>query len=279
MGLRIGTNVPSLTAQRNLFRATEGLNRNYERLATGRRIARAADDAAGLAISARFNAQVRSLNQAVRNSNDGISLVQTAEGALSEIESALTRMRELAIQSSNGTLSDPDRSNLQAEFQQLNESIDQVARSTNFNGINLLDGTSGTLTFQVGAGTVANVDTLNVTLTDVQGGALSLTSLSVGATSGGGDPSAAINAIDVALDAVTSFRGDLGAVQNRLEATVSALQVRSENLAAANSRIVDVDVAAETALQTRNTILQQAAISILAQANSQPLSALNLLGG
>jgi flagellin len=276
MGLRIGTNVQSLIAQRNLFKATEGLNKNFEHLATGMRISRASDDAAGLAISARLQAQVRSLNQATRNANDGISMVQTAEGALGEIQSNLTRMRELAIQSSNGTLSASDRDSLQAEFTQLRDSIDQVAQSTSFNNIQLLDGTNATVTLQVGSGTTAGVDTLDVSLVDVQSSALTLTALSIG---GSGNPSLAITSIDSAIDAVTSMRGNLGAVQNRLETTISSLQVRSENLAAANSRIRDVDIAAETAMLTKNSILQQAALSVLAQANAQPMSALALLGG
>jgi flagellin len=265
-----------LVAQRNLFKATEGLNKNFEHLATGMRISRASDDAAGLAISARLQAQVRSLDQATRNANDGISLVQTAEGALGEIQSNLTRMRELAIQSNNGTLSASDRDSLQDEFAQLRDSIDQVAQSTNFNNIQLLDGTNATVTLQVGSGTTAGVDTLDVSLVDVQSSALTLTALNIG---GSGNPSLAITDIDNAIDAVTSMRGDLGATQNRLETTISSLQVRSENLAAANSRIRDVDIAAETAMLTKNSILQQAALSVLAQANAQPMSALALLGG
>lgn len=276
MGLRIGTNVTSLTAQRNLSKATDGLNKNFEHLATGMRISRASDDAAGLAISARLQAQVRSLNQAARNANDGISLVQTAEGALAEIEANLIRMRELAIQSSNGTLNSSDKDNLHDEFAQLRDSIDQVAQSTNFNNIQLLDGTTTSLTLQVGAGTSAGVDTLDVTLMNVQGSALTVSTLDIG---GSGNPSLAISNIDTALDAVTSMRGDLGAVQNRLETTISSLQVRSENLSAANSRIRDVDVASETAELTKNSILQQSALSVLAQANNQPATALSLLGG
>ena len=274
MGLRIGTNVQSLTAQRNLSKATAGLNKNFEHLATGMRISRASDDAAGLAISARLQAQVRSLDQATRNANDGISLVQTAEGALAEVENSLVRMRELAIQSSNGTLSGSDKDNLQQEFAQLQQSIDQIAQGTNFNNIQLLDNSSA-ITLQIGSGTAAGVDTLSVSMVDVQGSALTIDSLDIGST---GNPSLAIANIDTALDAVTSFRGDLGAVQNRLESTIASLQVRSENLSAANSRIRDVDVAAETALLTKNSILQQSALSVLAQANSQPSAALSLLG-
>lgn len=273
MGLRIGTNVASLAAQRNLGRATESLNRNFEHLATGKRISRAADDAAGLAISARLGAQIRGVDQAARNASDGISLVQTAEGALSEVESALVRMRELSVQANNGTLSSTDKDNLQTEFAQLRNQVDQIASSTSFNGTSLLN-SSSTITLQVGAGTSAGVDTLGVTLSNVTASTLSLTALNIG---GSGDASAAIVALDTALNTVTTARGGFGAVQNRLSATIANLQVRSENLSAANSRILDVDVAAETALLTKNSILQQSALSILAQANSRPSAALSLL--
>lgn len=274
MGLRIGTNGPSLTAQRNLRRATEGLNRSFERLATGRRISRASDDAAGLSISARLNAQVRSLDAAVRNANDGVSLVQTAEGGLAEIEASLTRMRELAVQASNGTLSATDRQSLNEEFTQLASTIDQVSGSTSFNGINLLNA-SGTVTLQVGAGTTANVDTFDITTVDVTASTLSVGSQSIATVNGA---STAIGAIDTALDTVTSARGTFGAYQNRLSATVGSLEIRQENLTAAYSRIVDVDIAAETANLTKNQIIQQSALSVLVQANSQPTSALALLG-
>lgn len=274
MGLRIATNVGSMNAQRQLQRATESLNRNFEHLSTGKRIARAADDAAGLGISARLTAQVRSVDQAVRNASDGISLVQTAEGGLGEIESSLVRMRELAVQASNGTLSTTDRANLQTEFAQIKNNVDQIASSTSFNGTSLLN-SSSTLTLQVGAGTTAGVDTLGVTLTSATASSLSIGTLDIGSS---GDPSAAIVAIDTAINTVTTARGQFGAVQNRLNATISNLQVRSESLSAANSRILDVDVAAETALLTKNSILQQSALSILGQANVQPQAALRLLG-
>lgn len=274
MGLRINTNVSSLTAQRNLLRATEGLNRNFEHLSTGKRIARASDDAAGLAISSRLGAQIRGVDQAVRNANDGISLVQTAEGALSEIASTLVRMREISVQANNGTLSSADKDNLQAEFVQLQSSVNQVANSTNFNGLNLLN-TSTAVTLQIGAGTTAGVDTMGVSMANVTATSLSINLLDVGST---GDASAAIVALDTALDTVTSSRGDFGAVQNRLSSAIAAMQVRSENLSSAQSRIMDVDVAYETANMTKNNILQQAAISVLAQANQQPSAALSLLG-
>ncbi len=274
MGLRIGTNVSALTAHRNLLNATEELNRSFERLSTGKRIARAADDAAGLAISARLTAQVRGIDTAVRNANDGISLVQTADGGLAEVASTLTRMRELAVQANNGTLSSTDKNNLQAEFVQLQTTIDQISSSTSFNGVSLLNSTSA-ITLQIGSGTTAGVDTMAVTLSSVTQSALTISSLNIGSS---GDASAAIVALDNAINAVSTARGSFGAYQNRLSSAVSALQVRSENLSAANSRIMDVDIARETANLTKATILQQAALSVLAQANNQPSAALTLLG-
>ena len=276
MGLRINTNVSSLNAQRSLSRATEALNTSFRRLSTGQRVATAADDAAGLAISERLRARIRSTEQASRNAQDGISLVQTAEGAMQESNSMLIRMRELAVQANNGTMSVADRDTLQAEFAALVQEIDRVASATNFNTINLLDGSVASLTLQVGADTTAGVDTLTVSLTSVSTTTLGLTALNIGST---GSSSVAIAAIDTAINSVSQGRGNLGAVQNRLLGLISNLGVSVENLSAAESRIRDVDVAAETAALTRNTIIQQAAISILAQANSQPQSALALLQG
>jgi flagellin len=274
MGLRINTNVASLSAQRNLQKATNSLLKNFEHLSTGRRIARASDDAAGLAIATRLGAQVRSLNQASRNANDGISLVQTAEGSLDEISNVLTRARELAIESANGTLSGTDKDALQAEFASLLIQVDQIASSTNFNGIDLLNTASNVITLQVGAGTTAGTDTVDVTLSSVLASDLSIDTLDIGST---GDASAAITALDSAIDVISTERSNLGAAQNTLQGTISALEIRSENLAAARSRILDVDVANETAELTKNNILQQAALSVLAQANQQPQAALTLL--
>lgn len=274
MGLRINTNVASLSAQRNLQKATNSLLRNFEHLSTGRRIARASDDAAGLAIATRLGAQVRSLTQAARNANDGISLVQTAEGSLDEISNVLTRARELAIESANGTLSGTDKDALQAEFASLLTQVDQIAQSTNFNGIDLLNTASNVITLQVGAGTTAGTDSIDVTLSSVLASDLSIDSLDIGST---GDASAAITALDSAIDVISAERSNLGAVQNTLQGTISALEIRAENLSAARSRIIDVDVANETAELTKNNILQQAALSVLAQANQQPQAALSLL--
>lgn len=276
MGLRINTNVASLSAQRNLSKATGKLYANFEHLSTGKRIARASDDAAGLAISTRLNSQVRSLNQAARNANDGISLVQTAEGALSEISDVLTRARELAVQSANGTNAGSDQDALQSEFANLLSQVDQIAASSSFNGIALLDGSSSTVTVQIGAGTTAGTDTLDVTLSAAQSSDLSIDSLDIGST---GDANAAIDALDSALDTISTARAGLGAAQNTLQGSISNIENRAENLSAAKSRILDVDVASETAELTKNNILQQAALSVLAQANAQPQAALSLLRG
>ena len=275
MGLRVNTNVTSINAQRNLSSVTTRLSDNFRRLSTGLRISTAADDAAGLAISERLRSQVRSLEQAKRNANDGISFVQTAEGALNEVSSILTRLRELSIQANNGTVSGTDKDTLNEEFESLVNEIDRIGSSTEFNSIKLLDGSSSTVSFQVGFGTTANVDTLDVTLQEATASNLGLSSLDIGST---GSQTGAITAIDDAINTVSGLRGSLGAVQNRLGSTINNLAIQTENLSAAESRIRDVDVAYETAQLTRNNILQQASISVLAQANAQPQSALSLLG-
>ena len=274
MGLRVNTNVASINAQRNLAATSINLQTNFRRLATGLRIAGAADDAAGLAISERLRAQIRSLDQAKRNANDGISLVSTGEGALNEVSSVLIRLRELAIQSANGSTSNADKETLDEEFQSLINEINRIGRSTEFNGIKLLDGSTSTISFQVGFGVNAGIDTLQVSLSPALGTSLALESLDIGS---GGDISVAIANIDAAINTISSLRGRFGAVQNRLNSTIANLGVQVENLSAAESRIRDVDVAYETAQLTRNSILQQASISILAQANAQPQSALALL--
>ena len=276
MGLRVNTNIASINAQRNTAQVTTRLARNYQRLSTGLRISTAADDAAGLAISERLRSQVRSLAQASRNANDGISLVQVGEGALNEVSNILVRLRELAIQSANGASSSADRNTIKEEFDSLVNEINRIAQSTEFNGIKLLDGSSSTVMFQVGINTTANIDQLNVSLSPALSTTLGLSSLDVGS---GGNPSFAISQIDAAVNAVSQLRGKFGSLQNRLQSTIANLGVASESLSAAESRIRDVDVAFETAELTRNNILQQASISILSQANDQPQSALQLLQG
>jgi flagellin len=274
MGLRVNSNIASLNAQRSLSQTTDKLQANFRRLSTGLRISTASDDAAGLAISERFRGQIRSTSQAIRNAQDGISLTQTGEGALNEVSSILIRMRELAIQSSNGTVSAADRSTLNEEFGDLIEEIDRIAKSTTFNGVSLLDGTGSTITFQVGVGTTSGVDTIQLSTSDTLASTLGLSSLDIGST---GQPTIAIATLDLAINSVSRVRGEFGAAQNRLTTTIANLQIQSENLSAAESRIRDVDVAVETAALTRNSILQQAAISILSQANTQPQAALQLL--
>ena len=274
MGLRVNTNIISMNAQRNLARITDAIAVSFRRLSTGLRISTAADDAAGLAISERLRAQVRSLEQANRNANDGISMAQTAEGALNEVGDIMTRLRELAVQASNGTVSATDRDTLQEEFSSLVAEVDRIAKSTDFNGIKLLDGSQTTVTFQVGSGTTAGVDTIDMHLASAKASDLGIAALDVGST---GNPTAALTAIDAAIDSVSSLRGRLGAVQNRLGSTIRNVGVQVENLSAAESRIRDVDVAEETANLTRNQILQQASIAVLSQANALPKAALRLL--
>jgi len=276
MGLRVNSNIASLNAQRSLSTTTERLQANYRRLSTGLRISTASDDAAGLAISERFRAQIRSTNQAIRNAQDGISLTQTGEGALNEVSSILIRMRELSIQASNGTVSEADRATLNQEFTDLINEIDRIAQSTTFNGVKLLDGTGSTLTFQVGTGTTVGIDTIQLSTSDTLASTLGLSTLDIGS---GGFPTLAVSQLDGAINAVSRVRGQFGAAQNRLSTTIANLQIQSENLSAAESRIRDVDVAVETSALTRNSILQQAAISILSQANTQPQAALQLLQG
>jgi flagellin len=273
MGLRVNTNLFSLTAQRNLSVVSERLQGNLQRLSSGLRIATAADDAAGLGISERLRAQIRSLDQAGRNSADGISLVQTAEGALGEVNNNLARMRELAIEAANGTLNTGDRAALDSEFQALISEIDRVATQTDFNGVNLFDGSTTTLSIQVGT---ESGETIAITLEDATTSGLGLSGATFDLTTIT-NASAALATIDTAIDSVTSFRGDLGALQNRLSSAARSIASTRESLSAAESRIRDVDIARETADLTRNTILQQAAVSVLAQANIQPQLALNLL--
>ena len=275
MALTVNTNLASIQAQRSLSRLTDQLGQSFRRLSTGLRIVSAADDAAGLAISERLRAQVRSMDQARRNANDGISMVQTAEGALDESGNLLIRLRELAVQASNGSVSSADRDTLQQEFGDLVDEIDRIAQSTEFNDIKLLDGSQASVSFHVGIGTTAGVDTLSVSLDSARSADLGIDTLVIGSS---GDPLAAIDALDDAIDGVSGLRGRLGATQNRLGSTIANLAVQSENLTAAESRIRDVDVAYETAQLTRLQILQQAAVSVLGQSNALPQAALRLLG-
>ncbi|KAF0121543.1 MAG: flagellin [bacterium] len=280
MSLVINTNIASLNAQRNLATSTLNLNNSVQRLSSGLRINSAKDDAAGLAISEKLRAHTRSINQAVRNSQDGISVSQTAEGALSEIGGLLSRMRELAEQASNGSISASNRSDLDSEFQQLKTEIDRIATVTEFNGTKLIDGSqcANGITLQVGfQGTTDDRITVMSGLTSVHSGsALSLTG-NYSAIISAAQATSVLAAIDSAISTVATRRATLGAVQNRLDTTISNLRVASENLTAADSRIRDADFAYETAQFTRNQILVQAATAILTQANVLPQAALQLL--
>jgi len=271
MGLRVNTNVASLTAQRNLGSVTGRLQGNYARLSSGLRIASAADDAAGMGISERMRSQIRSLDSAGRNAQDGISLVQTAEGALNEASNILGRMRELAIQGANGTLGTDDLDTIQTEMDSLTEELDRISTATTFNGIQLLDGSVATADIQVG---VNSGDTISIALQDSSTTTLGVDAIDVTAAGGA---AAALADIDGAIDTVNTARGDMGASQNRLTSAYASIANARENLSAAESRIRDVDVARETADLTRNSIMQQAAVSILSQANVQPQLALSLL--
>ncbi|MBM3991428.1 MAG: flagellin FliC [Planctomycetes bacterium] len=273
MGLRVNTNIASMNAQRNLGSVSTRLMGNFKRLSSGLRISTASDDAAGLGISERMRSQIRSYGAAQRNAQDGISLVQTAEGALNEVNSILNRMRELSIQAANGTLSNADRATLDTEYQELINEIDRISTTSTFNGVQLIDGTTTSLDLQAG---INSSEVITVSLQDATATALGLSGLTVGTPSGA---SAALAVIDAAVDLVTTARGALGSAQNRLQSAISSIANASENLAAAESRIRDVDIATETADLTRNTIMQQAAVAMLAQANVQPQLALSLLQG
>jgi flagellin len=273
MGLRVNTNIASMTAQRHMGQVTSRLGGNYSRLASGLRISTAADDAAGLAISERMRSQIRSLGAAGRNAQDGISLVQTAEGALNEVSNLLGRMRELSVQAANGTLSAADRTTINDEVTAIIAEIDRISDASEFNGINLLDGSSASTSIQVGLD--AN-ETIDITLQDATAATLGVDTVDVTTSAGA---NTALGLVDAAIDTVNSARGALGASQNRLQSAIASISNSRENLSAAESRIRDVDVASETADLTRNTIMQQAAVSILQQANTQPQIALSLLQG
>ncbi len=266
-----------MTAQRNLSVSSGRLQGNFSRLASGLRIATAADDAAGLAISERMRSQIKSYPVAGRNAMDGVSLAQTAEGALGEVSGILTRMRELTMQSANGTLSSSDRATLDNEFDQLKDEVDRIANTTVFNGINLLDGSASTgIPIQVGIGNSLTNDVINVTLDSTSTSQLSIAAAELNTITAA---QSALASIDSAIGAVNDARGVLGAQQNRMQSSLRSIQVQRENLSASESRIRDVDVAMETADLTRNSIMQQAATSILQQANVQPQIALSLLQG
>jgi flagellin len=263
----INTNIASLNAQRNLNTSQSSLATSMERLSSGLRVNSAKDDAAGLAIADRMNAQIRGMNVAIRNANDGISLAQTAEGALATITDALQRMRELAIQAQNGSNSAGDRLNLDAEFQQLSQEVDRIAQQTKFNGAAIISsGGATTVNFQVGPN---NGDTLSITTTAITG--------VTGDVQNPANASTAVADIDAKLDAISTSRATYGAAMSRFAMAIQNLQISAENQSAARGRIMDADFAAETSNLSRAQILQQAGTAMVAQANQLPQQVLQLL--
>ncbi|AFK71133.1 Flagellin [compost metagenome] len=282
MALTVNTNTTSLGVQKNLNRASDALGTSMTRLSSGLKINSAKDDAAGLQIATRMTSQIRGQTMAIKNANDAISIAQTAEGAMQEQTNILQRMRELAVQSRNDNNSEADRDALDKEFQSMLKEIDRIAGSTQLNGKNLLDGSASDMTFQVGSNTGSD-NQITISLSDAMNTTGALSGLSgqsiTGADSAAAEATftAALSAIDDALNAINSTRADLGAVQNRLTSTINNLQNINENAEAARGRVQDTDFAAETAQLTKQQTLQQASTSILAQANQLPSAVLKLL--
>lgn len=277
MGLRISTNVAALNAHRSLGMNQLSINKSMARLSSGNRINQAADDAAGLAISENLKGQIRGLRQANRNANDGISLVQIAEGSLNEVSNMMIRLRELAVQASSDTIGDTERKFLDVEYQQLKSEIQRVTEATTFNGYDLLNGTGGVIDIQVGVNNDPFKDRIsfNASAANATLDALGLVAESVSTKEGA---QMSLDVVDNAMVSVNAIRANFGAMQNRLQSTSNNLMIYDENMSAANSRIRDTDVAAETSEMTRNNILLQAGISVLGQANNVSQMALKLLG-
>ena len=280
MASTINTNVASLNAQRNLNASQSSLATSMQRLSSGLRINSAKDDAAGLAIAERMNAQVRGMNVAIRNANDGISLAQTAEGALSKVGDSLQRMRELAVQARNATNSSSDKDSLNKEFHELQSEITRVLGGTSFNGKKILGSDATTLTFQIGANTTTD-DTVTITSEDMTANsditAVTGTTAVIDATATSGDIATVIDNIDTAIDTINDQRATFGATQGRFDAIISNLQQAVEAQSAARSRIMDADFASETANMSRAQILQQAGTAMVSQANQLPQNVLSLL--
>jgi flagellin len=276
MGMQINTNISALNAYRNLNNTQSDLSKSLEKLSSGLRINRAADDAAGLAISEGLKSQVGGLTVAARNAQDGISVVQTAEGSLTEVHSILQRVRDLAVQAGNDSNNADSRAAIQTEVTQLTSELTRISGSANFNGINLLDGSNASLTFQVGAGSVAANDQIAV---DLSGANVATVATAVGALQFDSAANAltSIAALDTQIKNVSTARASLGAVQNRFESTIRSLNVSQENLSAAESRITDTDMASEMVKYTRSNILSQAGTAMLAQANQSGQGVLQLL--
>jgi flagellin len=277
MGLRINTNIASINAQRNLSNTRLGLNAALEKLSSGQRINRAGDDAAGLAISENLKAQIRGLKQAKRNAADGISLVQIAEGSLGEVSNILIRLRELSVQAASDTIGPTERKFLNVEFEQLTSEVDRIANSTEFNRVPLLNGTGAVFDIQIGTRNdpISDRLTFDASSADVNIAALGLNLASVSDKISAQN---SLSAIDQAIISVSGIRADFGALQNRLQSTLNNMEVSVENLSAANSRVRDTDIAAETANLTKQSILMQAGVSVLSQANSSTKTALTLIG-
>lgn len=276
MGLRIATNVQALNAQRNLGISNEKQALSLSKMSSGSRITKSGDDAAGLSISEKLKASIRSLQQANRNANDGISLVQTAEGGINEVSNILVRMRELSIQAASDTIGETERGFTDKEFQHLKSEIDRIAQVTNFNGRNLLNGTGGDMEVQVGIENSPENDRLvySTSMTDVTLGTLGLSDNGVASKEGA---QANLMSIDSAISKVSQNRAGLGALQNRLQSTINNLGIATENYSAANSRIRDVDIASETSELTKQKILTEAGVAVLGQANSSQMQALKLI--
>lgn len=277
MGFRINTNISSIAAQRSLTISNREGESNLQKLSSGSRITKAADDAAGLAISEKMKANIRSLKQADRNANDGISMVQTAEGGLNEVSSILTRMRELAVQTSSDTVGDVERGMTNMEYQNLKLELDRISQVTEFNGKKLLNGEGEMYDFQVGANNDAFQDRISYNAGQVNSKleSLGVQELDVSTKEGS---QTSLSSLDSAIERVSGFRAYLGAIQNRLISTSNNLQVNVENMSAANSRIRDVDYASATADKAKNDILTAAGTSVLAQANVNAQGALKLIG-
>ncbi len=277
MGFRINTNVTSLAAQRNLQNVKNEQQKNFEKLASGNRIVRAADDAAGLAISEKLKAGIRSTRQAERNANDGISMVQVAEGGMNEISNILIRLRELSVQSASDTVGDTERSFSDMEFQSLVDEVNRISQVTEFNGIKLLNGEGDSLDFQVGINSNEDesVVKFEADKTDTSASALSIDGLSVADKA---DAQSNLEALDEAIIKLNENRSSLGALQNRLQSSVTNLQISAENMGAANSRIRDADIAAESTELAKNNILSNSSTAVLAQANVASQGAMRLIG-
>ncbi|MFZ4713084.1 MAG: flagellin [Bacteriovoracaceae bacterium] len=275
--MRIATNVPSISAQRSLSTTKMNLDNNLRKLSSGERITRAGDDAAGLAISEKIKSHVRGMRQAKRNAEDGISMIQTSEGALSEVSNMIIRLRELAIQAASDTVGDTERAFTDKEFQQLKDEIERISKSTEFNGSKLLDGTTGVMELQIGIHNDPWADRLRYDGTEMDS---TLNALGIQEQTVINKVSAqnSLKSLDNSLVRINGMRAEMGALQNRLNSVVNTLGINDENLSAANSRIRDVDVAYETADMTKNNILVQSGVSVLSQANQSQQMALKLIG-